>query len=168
MALIDDINKYKINGSCHLSKMKSFYEKMSLTEAIKNASVGGSPDSKMDPHQRRVGHTKGNLGANELLKKEIEIQKCKSFAEIFEITEKVKSNVIGLGNLWSYDTALRIGFNLGKYPELVYIQAGVRKGVKKVNPKIKIRRTLDMSVFPDEMQILKPYEAENFLCIYGK
>ncbi|OFX20381.1 MAG: hypothetical protein A2033_13370 [Bacteroidetes bacterium GWA2_31_9] len=162
MALIDDINKY---GG--LTKIKEFYEKLSFAEAIEKASSGINPNGKMDRHMCHIGYKVCNQGYELLKNDENKIQNCLCFEKLIEITNNLTS-IQGLGDLWSYDTALRIGFNLGVYPNKVYVHAGVRKGVKKIAPNIKIKRKMDLSQFPAEMQTLTHYEAENFLCIYGK
>ena len=69
--------------------------------------------------------------------KQKEISKCKSFEDVFAITEQVRKQIYRLGNLWSYDAALRISANLGFEPKSVYIQAGVRAGMKKLRPDEK-------------------------------
>lgn len=169
MSLQKEIIEYKVNGSIHMENMKSFYEKLDIETAIEFASTGKNPDDKMNQHQWRVGYKKGMQGFNGLKIELAEIKKCRKFEDIFMLTEKVKANIWGLGELWSYDTALRIGFNLKIYPQQVFIQRGVIKGVKKVlNGKRPKGRSLPINVFPNELQVLKPYEIENFLCIWGK
>jgi len=169
MSLADEITNYKAFGSVHMERMKGFYENLPLETAIIHASTGKNPDGKMNPHQWRVGKAKGLSGANMLLTNLAEIEKSKTFEEIFSITERVKDDIYGLGELWSYDTALRIGFNLRTSPLQVYVQRGVNRGVKKVLKGIRPKgRCLPISVFPHELHVLETYEIENFLCIYGK
>lgn len=169
MSLNTAVNNYRLNDSIRLREMQEFYEKLDIETAIVYASTGKNPDNKMNPHQWRVGYAKGMQGANELEIELTEIKKCRKFEDIFLLTEKVKANVYGLGELWSYDTALRIGFNLKIYPQQVYVQRGVVKGVKKVfNGNRTKGRSLPISVFPKEFHVLNAYEIENFLCIYGK
>lgn len=169
MSLSSDIKKYKNDSLPHLEDVRKFYEKKVITDAIQCASTGTNTSIKMDPHQRRVGKKQCSEGAKKLLQQKNKIINCKSFEEIFVITEQIKNKTFRLGNLWSYDTALRIGFNKKVYPEEVYIQAGVIKGAKKgLIKNIPIKRSLPLSTFRNEIQTLKPYEAENFLCIWGK
>ncbi len=169
MSLSVDIDHYKSIFLPDLLDMEKFFYAMTLNDAIVNAATGTMRSGKMNSHQRRVGKSNGSVGAKELLKHENEIRKSKNFEEIFQITEKVKKEIYGLGALWSYDTALRIGFNLKLYPKDVYVQAGVVKGVKKaLAGKNWHGRSLALSIFPKEIQKLKPYQAENFLCIWGK
>jgi len=47
------------------------------------------------------------------------------------------------------------------------LQAGVKRGYKKIfnqNPK---NRFVEKEIFPKELQTLEPYEIVNFLCIWG-
>jgi hypothetical protein len=100
-----------------------------------------------------------------------EIQKAKSFIDLFAVTEDIKSSEKGLGDLWSYDTAMRLAFNRGRllYPRVVFIQAGVVKGVKKIFPQKRLReRNMPVTVFPKTIQQLAPFEIENFLCVWGR
>jgi hypothetical protein len=100
-----------------------------------------------------------------------DIRKAKSYADLFRITETVKSDLKGLGDLWSYDTAVRMAFNRGKtfYPQAVFVQGGVLKGIKKIFSKILMNgRTLPLKVFPKELQTLRAFEVENFLSIWGR
>lgn len=80
----------------------------------------------------------------------------------------MREEIYGLGDLWSYDTALRIGFYLRKYPKDVYIQRGVITGVIKLFGNNPRERKIQKFLFPQELQELESYEIENFLCIWGK
>jgi hypothetical protein len=71
----------------------------------------------------------------------------------------------GLGHLYTYDTALRIGAKLDLLPEKVYLHAGTRKGAKALGLDWKAR-ALEVASIPDELHELEPREIEDFLCIY--
>ncbi|WP_432671098.1 hypothetical protein [Flavobacterium sp. SM2513] len=98
-------------------------------------------------------------------KKELELSQ--SFEEILVITDAVSNHIYRLGVLWSYDTALRIGFQKKVYPKNVYLQAGVKKGYKKILDQNSKIRFVEKDLFPQELQVLEPNEIENFLCIWG-
>ena len=102
----------------------------------------------------------------QLKDKELDFRNCIIFEDIIVITDEVKNNTKRLGDLWSYDTALRIGFHLKIYPTDVYIQAGVKKGYFKLLNKKPRKRKVPRIKFPmlDELEV---YEIENFLCIWG-
>jgi hypothetical protein len=164
-----EIVDYQISSGKHLQKVKSAFENFILKEAIAKAakSIDPTNDNKMFSHQRRVGYIVANNGYEVLKQREKDLRSCKSFEEILVITDEVSKQIYRLGPLWSYDTALRIGFQKEIYPKNVYLQAGVKNGYKKVfnqNPK---NRFEEKNKFPKELQILEPYEIENFLCIWG-
>lgn len=170
MSIIQEIECYQQDYLPVLLEIKQFYKSLKdVPEVIDSASKGQIPSGRMDRHQWRVGYEKGTVGSRELLLKLNRIEEANSFEEIFEITEEVKKTVYGLGELWSYDTALRIGFKKGFYPENVYVQAGVKDGVKKALGITKVKeRSLPVTRFPESFRKLRPYQLENFLCIWGK
>lgn len=171
MSLQSDIADYQENELRELHELARFFKSLSFTAAIEYAASGVSPHRKIHPHQRRIG-VKQLRKSTAILKKHIPvIRKAKSFADLFVITETIRLYMKGLGDLWSYDTALRMAFNRGKtfYPRAVFIQEGSMKSVKKIFSNILIKgRVLPMKLFPKEMRVLKPFEAENFLTVWGK
>jgi hypothetical protein len=54
----------------------------------------------------------------------------KNFSEIYDIIDVTKSEKIGEPTV--YDTALRIGCYLNKFPEVVYLHSGTRIGAKNL------------------------------------
>jgi len=111
MSLAAEVQAY-LNGDCQtLDAIKYYYESLSFEDAVRLAAQAKDPDGGMNNHQHRIGNKKANAGADELEKWFNDIEKCESFEEIFKITENIKTSMWGLGDLWSYDTALRIGFN---------------------------------------------------------
>ena len=171
MSLQWEIADYQENELRELLEMKKFFQSLSFQAALEYAASGVTPHRKIHPHQRGIGVTLLRRSAV-LLKKQIPlIRKARSFAHIFIITEAVKSELKGLGDLWSYDTALRMAFNRGRsfYPQAVFVQRGSMKGVRKIFSKIPLKQsTLPMKIFPREMKRLKPFEAENFLSVLGR
>ncbi|WP_445454964.1 hypothetical protein [Flavobacterium sp. HNIBRBA15423] len=164
-----DIEDYQISHGKHLQNVKTAFEKFNLKETIEKAakSIDPTNNNKMFSHQRRVGKETAKEGYGLLKLKEAAIAKCQTFEDIMVITDEVMIQVDRLGLLWSYDTALRIGFQKKVYPKNVYLQAGVKKGYKKIfnqNPK---NRFVEKDMFPIEFQVLEPYEIENFLCHWG-
>lgn len=83
--------------------------------------------------------------------------------------EEILSNpkIVGLGELYFYDTALRIGAYLNLHPEKVYLHRGTRIGAKKLGFDWK-KESLDPAIFPEPLKPLKPLEIDYFLCIYKK
>jgi hypothetical protein len=173
MSLATAIKGYKKDTLPALIEIDKHFKKFKLPsqlpEVIKNAAMAVNPNGKMNNHQRRNGKEACEEGAMALAKYEVEIKSAKSFEEVFVITEQIANGIDRLGPLWSYDTALRIGFAKDVYPSEIYVQSGVKKGVRKVmNGKLPRGRSLPKHMFPAPLQQLKPYQLENFLCIYGK
>lgn len=169
MDLINAIKNYQQHQLPALIADKNYYETLTLKEAIQKAAEGKNSKGKTHSHQYRVGAEIGGLGASNLLLQIELISQCKTFEELFAITEDVKKDIYRLGDLWSYDTALRIGFNLKLYPKNVHVQRGVVKGVKKLfKDQSKMKFPIELKYFSPEFQELQPYEIENFLCIWGK
>ena len=171
MSLQSEIADYRENELRELHELERFFKSLSFHSAIEYAASGVTPHRKIHPHQRGIGVKQLRQSAALLKKYTPALRKARSYSDLFIITEAVKSVLKGLGDLWSYDTALRIAFNRGKmfYPRAVFVQRGDMKGIKKIFLKMPIKqRTLPLKIFPKEIQSLKPFEIENFLTIWGR
>lgn len=164
----NSISIYIAEHGKHIQNVKAYFESITLSEAIGQAAKAIDPtnNNKMFHHQRRIGKVKAVEGYELLKYKDVDFKACTSFDEIMIITG-VMNNVPKLGNLWSYDSALRIGFHLRIYPKDFYIQAGVVKGYVKLFNKKPRARKIVKSEFP-MLAELEAYEIENFLCVWGE
>jgi len=54
--------------------------------------------------------------------------KVRNFDELYELIEKLVGNINGTGELYIYDTSLRIGAKLGIEPNKIYLHRGTREG----------------------------------------
>lgn len=171
MSLLSEISSFRENELREMHETERFFYSLSLQAAVEYAASGVTPHRKIHPHQRGIGVKQLRRSAV-LMKKHIAaIRRARTFAHLLTVTETVKTDLKGLGDLWSYDTALRIAYNRGNtfLPKAIMIQRTVIKGVKKVFPKFKAKeRTLQVKVFPGELQTLKPHELQNFLILRGK
>lgn len=149
-----------------------------LEEVIINAGKAKVPwgcqgkNSDFAKHQWRVGEDLCAKGAKALLEYKDGIGRAKTFNELLEFTDKVKNRIDRIGPLWSYDTAQRIGFNKGIYPQKVYLQTGAKKGAwllakhEMVDRKLLWgKRYVDPEIFPKALRELEPYFIENMLCV---
>ena len=171
MGLQPEIADYRENEMRELHELMRFFKSLSFRSAIEYSASGVAPHRKIHPHQRGIGVKQLRQSAILLKEYNSAIRKAKSFADLFIITETVKSVLKGLGDLWSYDTALRMAFNRGKafYPQAVFVQRGNMKGIKKIFSKMPMKqRTLPVKIFPKELRSLKPFEIENFLSVWGR
>jgi hypothetical protein len=71
----------------------------------------------------------------------------------------------GLGELFCYDTSLRLGAFLNRGPEFIYLHRGTREGARALGLNARVQY-LTSSQLPAEIRKLAPLEAEDFLCIY--
>lgn len=151
-------NKKSLNN--YLEKYSSLNN---IEEAIKYGATARLSNENKHSHQRRLKVEILEQVRDKLLEEVEKIKKCTSFEELIEIVEECKES--GFGELAIYDTALRIGSNINIYPEKVYLHAGTKKGAKELGLKIS-NKVIEFSDLPEELKGLKPYEVEDFLCIY--
>lgn len=171
MSLQSVIADYRDNELRELHELERFFKSLSFHSAIEYAASGVTPHRNIHPHQKGIGVKQLRQSAVVLKKYAPAIRKARSFADLFIITEAVRSQLRRLGDLWSYDTALRMAFNRGKtfYPQAVFVQKTVKKGIKKIFHKMPLKqRTLPLKIFPKELQTMKPFEIENFLGVWGR
>ncbi|WP_322014909.1 hypothetical protein [Paraburkholderia sp. J12] len=143
-----------------------FFEKApSFDIALENAALAKNQKGQRFSHQYRL--TRANLKrAHETLKKHRpQIEEAESFDDVFKIVEGIVAEIPGLGELYTYDTALRISAALQIKPEHVYLHAGTKVGAKRLGIDTK-RVFIHRSDLPNDLQQLKPHEIESFLCIY--
>jgi len=142
-----------------------FRQQPTLKAAIECAAL--ARDSKGDKykHQHRLKKMTLEEARKALLNNYGVIEKSKDFEELFAWMQKILEPILGLGPLYLYDTALRIGAKLDIWPAKVYLHAGTRCGAKELglDGKAKI---LEKSLMPAEFGELGAHEIEDVLCIY--
>ena len=100
-----------------------------------------------------------------LLEAEPQIAGCSNFDELFSTVVSALRDIEGLGELYYYDTALRLGFYRGITPTKVYLHAGARDGARALGLDHRAG-FVDMGSVPKQLRHLKPHEIEDFFCIY--
>jgi hypothetical protein len=168
MELETNIRKYQL---CYKPKAQTelnFYRRQNtLRDTIEVAALAIDSQGKRCSHQRRL--KKENLEqAKQILIANIQlIEKAQDFDDLFGLVENLLGSVNGLGDLYIYDTALRIGLKIGIYPTRIYLHSGARIGAVALGFDGDAK-TLEKSAFlalsPD-FEPLQPYEIENMLCV---
>lgn len=146
---------------------KAFFDSMpSLELAIYHAAfaLDDRDPPKRYSHQRRIRMRPMKQAHHCLLQSRDQLKKARTFEDLHEILRTAFSDVHGLGALYTYDTALRLGFFLGLAPEKVYLHAGTRQGARALG--VRCSDVVEVSALPKELQTLPPHEIENFLCIF--
>jgi hypothetical protein len=93
------------------------------------------------------------------------LQQCTSFDGLIQLIERLLGNVDRAGDLYFYDTALRVGAFMGHLPTRVFLQTGAWEGARRMIPGIR-GPSVPLSCFPEPYHALAPYEMENALCVY--
>jgi len=160
-----------------LEQKLSFYKGLDNLERAVTLAVSGqipihghSDRTRLDNHQFRIRLEARDAILNVVPDIKRDLLGAGDFDSIFKVIERYKARVKWLGDLWSYDTALRITAFYGQRPQVVAMQSGVVDGAKKLMGVQRLRgRFLSADQFPALIgQTLKPHEIENFLCVGNK
>jgi hypothetical protein len=142
-----------------------FRSQKSLEAAIEVAALAKDENGKRLSHQRRMKLAVLQEACRILLSAKNAIEQCADFDELLTLIQDVLKGVHGLGELYFYDTALRIGVKMGLLPTKVYLHRGTRTGAKALGFDGN-ENSIECSVLPGTIQQLQPHEMEDFLCIY--
>lgn len=162
-SLSDMVAIYRKDASSLTGYLKYFQMLTSLEDAIRFACHG--KDGKIYGHQHLVGKKKLELARLELQKQSDEIAVCESFEDLLTLVQECTRGIKGFGVLAVYDTALRLGAYLGKWPKVVYVHAGTKDGCRALGVSTRGGKVA-IEDLPKPIQRLKPYQAEDFLCIF--
>ncbi len=142
-----------------------FGEQPTLLLAIENAAMAVNANGKMFHHQRRLGKASLQQARNILVAHANAMEGVKDFDELISLVDALLAPVPGIGELYIYDTSLRIGSKLHMFPEYVYLHRGTRAGARALGKSGK-ERFLEVNSLPPEFQALEPHEIEDALCIF--
>ena len=160
------IRHYKsVHYPNHIEEHKWFKNQTLLSNAIQNAALSINQKGKRFDHQRRLKISCLENACQILLRLENRIKRCRTFDELINLIKDTLQNVAGVGELYYYDTALRIGAKLGLSPQRIYLHSGTRQGAKMLRIS-KGRSWIETKDVPKELQSLTPDEIEDILCIY--
>jgi len=139
-----------------------------LKEPIRTAAESKREDGTCHPHQRRLFSRPKAIptATRRLLAAEPKINECSSFEELHELIVNLLADVFGIGPLYCYDVAVRIGAYLHKLPEKVHLHAGPLNGAKLLGLSTD-RGVLEVSELPEPLQGFEPFEIEDILCHFA-
>lgn len=157
----DYIERYRENSR----RLSQFYRsRRRLDEAIEFAAHARLPSGKRHPHQYRLRRVCIDEAHRRL--RGLDFSGFTDFAQLHEAVHLAVGDVRGLGELYVYDTAVRLGAFLGFKPECVYLHSGTRVGAKALGLGTGRRATLEMNELPAPFRRLSPDGVEDCLCIY--
>ncbi|MGO9930423.1 MAG: hypothetical protein ACLPV8_01190 [Steroidobacteraceae bacterium] len=139
--------------------------KRTLSDAIDAAALSLMPSGRRFPHQRRISRTVLEESRRALIANMASLAAAVSFEALHAEIKRIVGSIHGIGELYIYDTAVRIGAKRGLPPDRVYLHAGVRVGVRNLglDPTLD---SVDVKDMPQALHRLAPYEIEDVLCIY--
>jgi len=156
------INNYRDSAA---RELRFYVVQKTLADAIQRAASCTLPGGNRHGHQRRLPCaclTEANM---KLQKKMPAISRASDFHALYELVEQELNPIKGIGDLTIYDISQRIGAFLKMEPSFVYLHAGTREGARFLGVEYRTRQ-IELKQLPDSFYKLRPYEAEDCLCIY--
>lgn len=144
-------------------ELRFFASLRSLDQVITQAGFAQMPNGKRWAHQRRIPAAALEEATNRLRRAWLE--KARSFDDLIQRVNSTVRSIRGIGELYVYDTALRIGAHLRLLPRDVYLHAGARMGARALHLDYR-SASIPLDRLPVELRRLEPYEIEDVLCIY--
>lgn len=147
------------------AELDSFLDEPTLLSAIRRAALARTREGKRFSHQSRLTPANLAYAAEALVARADDLAAAPNFRELHQLIAAILEARDRLGDLYLYDTALRIGMKLGLSPGRVYLHTGARDGAKALGLTGKV---IDVSDLPPAFRALAPYELEDVLCIYKR
>lgn len=147
------------------AELRWFREQPTLKAAIEKAALATNSEGERYSHQRRLSRDVLEDARSRLLKEVASLENATSFDDLLRRVNQIVRDIRGIGELYVYDTSLRIGSKLELLPDKVYLHAGTRSGAKALSLDHRASG-LALSSLPAELRQLQPHEIEDVLCIY--
>lgn len=149
-----------------IRELRYFRNLPRLAAAITEAGLARYCDGeryKRYSHQRRIPRAALEMATRRLHR--TNVRSARSFADLIARVETAVRRVHGIGELYVYDTALRLGGHLRLLPREVYLHAGTRRGARALGLDHRAE-SVSPSQLPAALRRLQPHEVEDVLCIY--
>jgi hypothetical protein len=146
-----------------IRELNYFRDRPSLEEAIEQAGLARTPNGKRSRHQSRIPAPVLQKATRRL--RRANLGQVSSFAQLIARVRTATRSVHGIGELYVYDTALRLGGYLRLLPRKVYLHAGTREGARALGLDHR-SELISLNQLPVSLRRLRPYEIEDVLCIY--
>jgi hypothetical protein len=144
-----------------------FATQPSLPIAIEVAAAAQDHRGKRYDHQWRIRRTAMVEARRRLIAAQANIASVRSFSELLALFERLLLPIPGIGEMYCYDSAARIGSHLSICPDRVYLHRGTRVGARALNLP-HTRPWLLFSELPEQLRNRSAREVENIFCIYAE
>jgi hypothetical protein len=153
----------KHHGQKAKKELRYFRTIRTFEDAVTQAGLAIRPDGKRSSHQRRISKAVLKQATRRL--RGARLKSAASFDDLIQRVRMATKVVDGIGELYVYDTSLRLGAWLKLLPRKVYLHAGTRLGAQalRLNHRMK---SIAPKELPSTLRRLRPYEVEDVLCIY--
>ncbi len=142
-----------------------FRQQASPLAAMEKAALAINSKGKRYSHQRRLQRASLQEAHRVLQANSRAIAEAVDFDGLYALLNRILDPIPGIGDLYVYDTSLRIGARLNLLPIRVYLHAGTRVGARALGLDAR-GPTLETSTLPPEFRSLPPHEIEDILCIF--
>ncbi len=152
----------------HEDELKWFRHQPSLEDALRVAGTAQDENNHRYHHQRRIKARSIAEATKALAESHDHIQSCRSFHDLWNLLRSLLTPIQGIGELYIYDTSLRIGAFLRLAPDKVYLHAGTRTGARSLGLSRRgdSKLWLETEELPALLRKLSTSDVENLLCIY--
>ena len=150
------------------AEINCFRKQNTLEDAVRLAGLAQNCQGKRFHHQRRLKQCDLKKAQEALLANLTAIKEAADFDKLLDLLDNLVRPINGIGELYIYDTALRIAAKKGTPPSKIYLHAGVEKGARILGFDARaeaIETSALVAKYPD-FAPLEPHEIEDVLCIF--
>jgi hypothetical protein len=154
---------------CFVAKIDAFGIRWPFKKTVEIAAKGKEVSGTGNRHLNRLRICSLDSAVEILTGKTTQLKRCKNFDELHQILTHLVIHISGIGTVYCYDVALRIGVANGFLPEKVFLPSTpVRNAAHELNLEINDDKTINFGTLRLPLKKLKPYVVEDFLCIFEK
>jgi hypothetical protein len=163
------VRKYQRDNLAKASRELDAFRAMTFDDAVSHAGLAERFDRRRNrwlryDHQRRIPRASLQIVRERL--RTAPLKQCSTFDELLAVVDEATRQIPKVGELMVYDTALRIGANLGIEPDRVYLHAGTRVGARKLGLLRPGAHWIARRDLPEPLRSLPPWLVEDILCIF--
>lgn len=159
------IAHYKRWKAQHMDE-RAHFRHLPLRKAVSWAALARAECTGKFSHQWRIPNAALRDAQIVLVDALPKLRRSRDFETLHDCIDEAVSGIRGLGELYCYDTAMRIGAATGHSPKLVHLHAGTRVGARNLLGDFGRVRVLKRSRFPAPLSSLPADQIEDILCIY--
>jgi len=166
--LAEICDDYELNHRPRIERERVWYRRLTPDIAIRLAglarALGDNGEKRCDHHCLKPQAVLEDA-CSRLLDCQPAIRATRSFDDLHELINSAVGHVRGIGPMYVYDVALRIGYQEDIAPESVYLHRGTRDGAAAFGMNVK-RKTIPRDEFRTPLCSLDAAAIEDVLCIY--